>query len=336
MPRVSVILPVFNGASTIERAIASIRAQTYSDWELLVVNDGSTDATISVAEAASTAEPRIRLLNQPHFGLVTALNLGLQHARGEFIARMDADDECLPERLAAQTDWLLARPELGLVGCLVEFGGDRERNAGYALHVDWINSVVTPEQIALNRFIESPFAHPSVMFRRELIEQHGGYRAGDFPEDYDLWLRWLAAGVGMAKVPRPLLRWNDPPTRLSRTDPCYSPENFFRLKAKAIADELAGRTRSRAVWVWGAGRPTRKRVAFLETHGVLIAGFIDIDPKKTGKQIAGRPVISATSLPAPADAFVLGYVSSRGARALIRSALHTRGYSEGSDFLMCA
>src|SRR6185436_16591977 len=104
---------------------------------------------------------------------------------------------------------------IGLVGCLVEFGGDRSASEGYALHVDWINALTTPDEIALNRFVESPLAHPSVMFRRELVEKHGGYRAGDFPEDYELWLRWMEAGARMGKVPRVLLTWQDGPGRLS-------------------------------------------------------------------------------------------------------------------------
>jgi hypothetical protein len=88
--------------------------------------------------------------------------------------------------------------------------------------------------------------------------------------------------------------------------------------------------------VWGAGRPTRKRTAHLEAHGVAIAGFIDIDPKKTGRAVGGRPVMSPEELPPPGAAFVLGYVASRGARELIRRELGRRGYVEGRDFLMCA
>lgn len=336
---ISVVLPVFNAEPTVERAIASVRAQTFLDWELLVIDDGSTDNTPSVTAAAAVNDSRIRVMSRPHEGLVAALNSGIAAARGALIARMDADDESHPERLAEQRAAFEREPELGLVGCLVEFGGDRTANAGYALHVDWINSLVTPEEIALNRFVESPFAHPSVMFRRELVERFGGYRAGDFPEDYELWLRWIDAGVRTMKVPRPLLRWNDPPARLSRTDPRYSPEAFFRTKALWIARELLRRAEhgeSRPLWIWGAGRPTRKRAAHLKTHGLEIAGYIDVDPKKTGRTLAGLPILSPAEIPSPDKAFVLGYVSSRGARDLIRSTLVARNFTEGRDFLMCA
>ncbi|HTL68927.1 MAG TPA: glycosyltransferase [Lacunisphaera sp.] len=336
MPAVSVILPVRNAAVTIGRAVASVQAQTFRDWELVAVDDGSDDGTRAWLERAARDDARIRLLAQPAHGLVPALNAGLAAARGDLIARLDADDECHPERLAIQVDYLAAHPAVGLVSCLVGFGGDRSVQAGYALHVEWLNALVTPEQIALNRFVESPLAHPSVMFRRELVAGLGGYRAGDFPEDYELWLRWLDAGVVMAKVPRELLTWHDAPGRLSRVDPRYSPEAFFSVKAGFVARELQRVGGARPVWVWGAGRPTRKRAAHLGAHGVMVAGYVDIDPRKTGRAVGGVRVTAPAGLPPPDGAYVLGYVASRGARELIRAELGRRGYAEGRDFLMCA
>jgi glycosyltransferase involved in cell wall biosynthesis len=346
-PLVSVVLPVWNAAATLARAVASIRQQTISDWELIAVDDGSTDGSRNLLDAAAKSDGRVRVLTQPHRGIVAALNVGLEAARGGCIARMDADDEAHPERLAEQVDFLERDPTVGVVSCLVEYGGNRRAQAGYALHVDWINSLVSPEQIALNRFIESPFAHPSVMFRRELADRHGAYREGDFPEDYELWLRWLDAGVRMAKVPRTLLTWHDPPARLSRTAARYGTEAFYRLKAEWIARWLkAGREKerraqrsrptTRPVIVWGAGRLTRRRAEHLLAHGVRIAGYIDIDPKKIGRKVGGLPVIALTEVPPRGEIFVLGYVASRGARELARATLTNLGYAEGRDFLMCA
>lgn len=342
MPDVSVILPVWNAAPTVARAVASICAQTLTDWELIVVDDGSTDGTREILHGLARGEPRMRLIEQPHAGVAAAANRAMAAARGEFVARMDADDEAFPERLAEQAAWLAA-PEnraVGVVGSRVEFGGDRAANAGYALHVDWVNALVTPEAIALERFVEAPVVNPSVMFRRELLARHGGYREGDFPEDYELWLRWLDAGVRMAKVPRVLLRWNDSPGRLTRRDPRYAPEAFFRMKAEWIARWLEGKrvSETREIFVWGAGRHTRKRAGHLETHGVRISGYVDVDVKKTGRGIGGTglPVLAPAELPAPGGIFVLGYVTTRGAREFIRAELLRRDYVEGRDFLMCA
>lgn len=337
MPLVSVVMPVHNAAATVARAVASIEAQTLRDWELLAVDDGSTDASQETLLELAANDSRVRVLTIARSGIVAALNAGLASATGEFVARMDADDESHHERLAEQAAVLQGNANTGLVSCRIDYGGDRERGAGYALHVDWLNSVVTSEQIALNRFIESPFAHPSVMFRRSLVEDYGGYLDGDFPEDYELWLRWLDADIRMEKLDRTLLTWHDQPDRLSRRDQRYSPEAFYKLKAKWIAEWLRHEVdAARPVWIWGAGRPTRQRTAHLATHGVRAAGYIDVDAKKINRSVGGLPVIAPDALAVHENPFVLGYVGTRGARDFIRADLGARGRMEGRDFIMCA
>lgn len=336
------LLPARDAAATLGRAVASILNQKFPDWELLVVDDGSVDATAGLLAPLAREESRLRVLRRPREGLVAALNAGLAVARGELVARMDADDEALPERLAAQVAWLDG-PEgraHGVVSCLVEHAGDAAAQAGYARHVAWLNGLLTPELMALRRFVDAPVAHPSVVFRRDLLGRHGGYRAGDFPEDYELWLRWMDAGVAFGKLPRVLLRWHDRPGRLSRTDARYAPEAFFRLKARWIARWLQARPdlAARPLLVWGAGRPTRLRAAVLASHGLRVAGYVDVDPAKVTPALGGRgpPVWAPSALPRPGEAFVLAYVSSPGARELIAADLAARGWVEGRDFLLCA
>jgi glycosyltransferase involved in cell wall biosynthesis len=334
---VSVVMPVRNAAAALKSAADSIRAQTFRRWELLVVDDGSEDATVACAAELAAADPRIRVMPRDHHGIAAALNHGLAEARGDLIARMDSDDISHPERLEEQAAFLSSNPDIGVVGCGVTYAGvPGTRGAGYALHVSWLNTLHTPEQIALNRFIESPLAHPAAMFRRELVCMHGGYREGPFPEDYELWLRWMDAGVRVASIPRELLVWNDSPLRLSRTDPRYGADAFYGLKADYLARAVGRTGHGRAVWIWGAGRPTRRRAGLLECHGVEIAGYIDIDPKKWGRVIAGRPVASPSAMPGPEEAMVLVYVGTRGARDYIRSQLTPRGYVEGRDFWVAA
>jgi cellulose synthase/poly-beta-1,6-N-acetylglucosamine synthase-like glycosyltransferase len=171
------------------------------------------------------------------------------------------------------------------------------------------------------------------MFRRELVEAYGPYRGGDFPEDYELWLRLMDAGVVMAKVPEILLTWNDPPKRLSRQDPRYRPEAFARIKAGYLARELERRS-IREILIWGAGRTSRKRAAFLEEHNIAIRAYIDIDPCKIGQRVHGRPVICRTELPQSGQVFIVSYVGSRGAGQEIEAFLQGRGYQPGRDYLL--
>ena len=336
MPLVSVILPARNAARTIDASVRSICAQSLRDWELIGVDDGSDDGTGDRMRDLARLDPRIRVLTQPRAGIVQALDRGLSAARSEIIARMDADDVAHPERFEEQLAFLRRRRDIGVVGSLVEFGGDPVSAEGFALHVDWLNGLVTPEEIELNRFVESPLAHPSVVFRRELVARFGGYRVGDFPEDYELWLRWIDAGVRVGKVARQLLVWNDLPGRLSRNDSRYSVSAFYAVKAKYLARAVERSRKGREVWVWGAGRPTRKRAGLLESHGISIRGYVEVDPRKIGRTIGDRPVRAPRGMPGPEIAMALAYVGSRGARELIRAQLAEMGFEEGEDCWVAA
>jgi len=266
-PYVSVVLPAYNAAVGVARALDSLLGQDHPCFEVVAVDDGSTDDTAAVIAAYAGRDPRVRLLRLAHAGVAHAFNAGIEAARGEFVARMDADDVSLPGRLSRQAAHLDANPGVGLVACRIRFGGDREAQAGYARHVDWTNTLTSARDIALARFVDAPVANPSVMFRKALVAEHGGAEQGDFPEDYEMWLRWLDAGVVMEKLPEELLVWNDPPTRATRTDPRYSPEAFYRVKARYLARWLARHNaRHPGVVVMGSGRITRKRAELLEEH----------------------------------------------------------------------
>jgi glycosyltransferase involved in cell wall biosynthesis len=335
--RISIVMPVRNAAATLPVVLESIRRQTLLDWELVAVDDGSNDETAGILASAARADSRIRILSQRACGIAEALQRGCAAARGEFIARLDADDWSPPERLLLQLEFFERNPQLGLVSCRVKHGGDPTAQAGYAAHVAWINSLLTPGDIALRRFVESPVAHPSVMFRRLLLQQHGGYESGDFPEDYELWLRWMDAGVQFGKVDAELLTWNDAPTRLSRTEQRYRPEAFYRTKCSYLARWLKCQVEpTREIWMWGAGRITRNRFRALEAEDISISGFIDVDEKKLGRMRDGRPVVGPNHLPSKDRSFILAGVSSRGARDLIAAELNRRGRAEGRDYLLVA
>ncbi|GAB7079685.1 glycosyltransferase [Megalodesulfovibrio paquesii] len=336
-PCVSVLMPVYNAATTLAKAVDSILAQTEANFELLAVDNGSTDDTLAMLQAYAARDSRVWPVPLPHGGIVAALNHGLTLARGRYVARMDGDDWSHPERLAAQRRMLDADAALGLVSCRVQFGGDGAACAGYAAYVDWINTLVSHEAISANRFRESPLAHPSVMFRRELVARHGGYREGPFPEDYELWLRWLEAGVRMAKHPEALLTWNDPPSRLSRTHANYAVDAFYALKTEALAQWLARHNPHHpGVHIIGAGQVSRKRARRLLEHGIRIVAWVDIDPKKIGQCYGGVPVISREALPPPGECFVLSYVASRDAHQIIMEFLQARGFVAGRNCLLAA
>jgi glycosyltransferase involved in cell wall biosynthesis len=336
-PLVSVVMPVRDAASTLPAAVDSIRAQTDAAWELVAVDDGSIDGSVDLLRSYAACDARIRVVSTGRRGLVSALNTGLAHARAPLIARMDADDLALPDRLGRQRRHLEEHPSLGLVASRVAFGGDRRAATGYARHVDWTNGVLSHDQIRLASFVESPLAHPSVMFRRDVVARFGAYADGAFPEDYELWLRWLAAGVRMEKLPETLLVWRDRADRLSRRDPRYDADAFARVKARYLARWLAAHNAHHpAITVWGAGRVSRRHARYLAGHGIAVDTWIDIDPRKIGRSIADAPVVSPAELPSPGRCFVVSYVGSTDARNLIDRRLRSAGYRVGEHYLLAA
>ncbi|MDH7570179.1 MAG: glycosyl transferase, partial [Armatimonadota bacterium] len=199
---------------------------------------------------------------------------------------------------------------------------------------EWLNSLVTHEEICRDLFVESPFAHPSVTFRKELVLNAGGYQDHGWAEDYDLWLRLALAGTRFAKVPEVLHYWRDRPDRLTRTADEYSFRNFRRLKIHYLRQGFL-QTRHE-VMVWGAGRGGKAWAADLEAAGLSIVAHIDVDPKKIGRTRRGRPVLAPDELPSPGGPPVLVTVGVKGARALIRRELDARGYVEGRDYVCVA
>ena len=335
-PQVSVTIPAYNAASTLAVAVDSILAQTFTDFELIIVDDGSTDHTADIIRQYVAADSRVRGFTIIHSGVSVAANVAISEARADLVARMDADDYSHPERLAKQVAYMHGHPEIGIVGTLVEFGGDRESAGGYARHVDWANSLVTPEEISLHRFQESPLPNPSTMFRRELFYKYGGYIDKEIPEDYELWLRWMSFDVQVGKIPEKLVVWNDPPTRLSRTSEACSIENFYKVKTPYLATWLIDNVEpEKAIYVIGAGKMSRQRALLLEESGIVIAGWIDVDPKKignivNGKRVYGRPVLKE------APCFAVAYLAGHDANEQLLEFLNEEGLVMGKDYILAS
>lgn len=336
-PAVSVTMPCYNSAETVTTAVESILNQSFEDFELIAVDDGSSDATADILHEYAIADKRIRPVFVGHQGVVGAANIAVAESKGEFIARMDSDDYSMPDRLGEQVDFLRSHSEVGLTASLVTFGGDRLENEGYALYVDWINTIVSHEEISLNRFVEFPFANPSIMMRRELPEKFGSFRDGDFPEDYELVLRFLENGVRMEKVQKELLVWNDPPQRISRNHPRYSIDAFYRVKSGYLFRHLERVNPCHPdILMIGSSRLSRRRAAMLEKHGVNITAYIEVNPNKIGTFFNGKPIISYEDIPQAGECFILSYVASRGARGDIINSLAKAGYKMGRDYLLVA
>ncbi|MDT3428365.1 glycosyltransferase involved in cell wall biosynthesis [Paenibacillus forsythiae] len=214
MANLSVLMPVYNASCFLEHAVESILQQSYTDFELIVINDGSTDNSLEILERYS--DPRIKLIhNGTNSGIVSSLNCGLNAASGAYIARMDADDYSLPDRFKAQIQFMDLHPEIGVCGTQYRIMGSPPHGDGglsTALPCD-------PDIVACSLLINCCLAHPSVMLRRRVLDRlHSPPYDPDYQhaEDYHLWAR-LSAITRIANLEQCYLYYRQHDLQLSRT-----------------------------------------------------------------------------------------------------------------------
>lgn len=329
-PRISILLPVRNEERLLPAALASLSRQTLTDWELVAVDDGSSDATAAILAAAAAGDARVRVLRQPAHGLVAALNSGLAACRAPLVARMDGDDICHPQRLQRQAAFLADHPAVTLVACGVRQVPRPTVTDGMLAYERWQNSLLDHDAIGRDLFVESPFVHPSVTFRRDAVLALGGYRESGWAEDYDLWLRLAQAGARFARLAEVLFYWRDRPQRQTRTAPAYALAAFRACKVHHLrAGYLAGVA---TVTLWGAGIEGKAWRRALQAAGIGVRRWIEVDPRKLGQTIHGAPVVGIDAL-APGDGPILVTVGARGARAQVREHAARSSLVEGRDFV---
>jgi hypothetical protein len=261
-PPVSVILPVCDGAADLSAAVDTILQQTFADFELIAINDGSSDGTAAVLDGLR--DPRVRVIHQDNMGLAATLNRGIGVACGRYIARQDHDDWAMPTRLEKQVAFMEANPDCALVGTRAEIWvGNRKTKRVHDHPTD--NAALQFELL-----FDNPFLHSSTMLRKSSLDAVGGYsidRSRQPPEDYELWSR-LARRYQVANLPERLTIYRELPGSLSRAGP-----NPFQEKLVLISSEnLAHAT--------GDGVPDQRHrdvAALVHNAYQMICGRPDID-----------------------------------------------------------
>ncbi len=331
-PQISINLPIYNAAATLAQTLDSIKEQTFHHYEVVAIDDGSTDQSVAIYESYARNDHRFRLFRCDHQGVVASSNYAIDESRADLIARMDADDIMMPQRLEQQYEYMQRHPEISVVGTQVELFPANCLGQGSIEYIGWQNRSITPTDIANNIYLELPIAHPSALFRKEALMMAGGYRHGAFPEDYELLLRLHSQGHQMGKIPEILLRWRESEKRLTHTDPRYSREAFNQVRIPYLARDKRLQSH-RPLVIWGAGRASRKRASLLFEKGFKPAAWIDIDPKKIGLEYHQAKVVPPEWLVQNQKPYILNYVNNHGKRDEIARYLEQRGYHEGSDYL---
>ncbi|MEQ9304506.1 MAG: glycosyltransferase family A protein [Marinoscillum sp.] len=226
-PKISILTPVKNAEPWIKECIDSVLIQD-CDWQWILVDDGCTDQTIAIIE--SYRDERIEIHRNTGHGIIPALATGLTHCRDSFVTRMDADDVMPDQRLLQMSQALEDSPEKTVVTGLVRYFADTPLSKGYLSYENWLNEINVQGNQWSNIYRECVIASPNWMVRKEELEQSGGFKNLQYPEDYDLTFRWYENDFSITSIPSTTLFWREHRQRTSRNSDHYHQKSFFRLK----------------------------------------------------------------------------------------------------------
>lgn len=229
MAKISVILPVYNAGKFLQPAIDSILKQSFTDFEFLICDDCSSDNSPAVLQKAAELDSRIKLLrNEKNSGITFTLNKLLANTSAPLIARMDADDVAVPERLSLQYDFMLKNPAVAVAGGNLEIIDEEDSPLGKRIYPQSFSAI---KKVML---CQNPLAHPSVIMRKDVIEKLGGYLEQVGCEDYYMWLRAVENGFELANLPETLLHYRLSANQIKQRDMKKSLRSTIKLQRKYI------------------------------------------------------------------------------------------------------
>lgn len=282
---ISILLPVFNAAPFLSDCLQSVVQQTETNWELLAVDDFSTDASYELLAAFAKKDDRIQVFKDTEKGIISALRLAFAKSRGQFITRMDADDLMMPDKLMMLKSKLQALGAGHITTGHVQYFSDTALGDGYRKYQDWLNHLVDRQNHYEYIYKECVLPSPTWMMYRKDLKQIGGFEAKRYPEDYDLCFRAYANGLKIVGIPKIIHQWRDHPERTSRTNPVYADARFLDLKLfwflKTDYDH------KRPLVIWGAGRKGKAIAQFLIERNIPFFWMTD-NKRKQGVNIYGQ------------------------------------------------
>ena len=284
MCTVSILMPAKNSAKYIADCLDSIIAQTYIDWELIVVNDHSTDETEKILKSYSVQDSRIKYHNNTGSGIIPALQKAYGKCSGDFITRMDSDDLMTQNKLKLFVTQLENKGEGYLAVGKVKYISDYQLGEGYLKYASWLNHLTESNANYTDIYKECSIPSPNWMLSRNDFEKSGGFNSEVYPEDYDLAFRFRAAGLILTNINEVTHLWRDHAERASRNDENYSDNKFSKLKVHHFLDQ--DYDNGRALVLWGAG-PKGKAIAKELSLKCIAFRWICNNPKKIGHDIYG-------------------------------------------------
>ncbi len=309
-PLVSILMPVKNAMPYLVECLDSICAQSYDQWELIAINDGSDDDSRDILMQYAQRDDRIRTSDNDGAGIIPALQLAYRLCRGSLITRMDADDIMSPNKLEVMAASLMDRQQVIAVGQVEYFSTDGVLGDGYRQYQDWLNRLTAIGNNFSDIYKECVIPSPCWMMHRVDLDAIGGFQSDRYPEDYDLAFRMYRSGYSVCSCSQVIHRWRDYPHRTSRTDDNYADNRFLDLKVHYFIK--IDHSPHRQLILWGAGKKGKNIAQLLLAKEIPFKWICD-NPKKIGHNIYGVIMEETNIVSTDINAQVIVAVAGEGA-----------------------
>lgn len=319
-PLVSIIIPFKNTESFLHECLQSIINQTYIHWEIIAVNDHSTDQSLTIVESFKQQDSRIQVYNNNGTGIIEALRTAYSHSRGVLITRMDSDDIMSTHKIEVLATALLEKGKGNLAIGQVEYFSQQGISNGYERYEKWLNNLTKKGANYTEIYKECVIPSPCWMAYREDLDAAGSFTYNRYPEDYDLAFRFYEIGLKCIPCDKKIHLWRDYDTRTSRTSVHYAQNYFLEIKLHYFLS-LEYNNEKKLI-LWGAGNKG-KEVAKALIKMKLDFYWLCDNPKKIGKEIYGKQMLHYTQLEKLEATQTIVTVANHDAQIVIRSYLKT-------------
>ncbi len=328
---ISILMPVKNTVTFLSDCLNSIIQQTEKHWELIAINDHSTDDSLQILENFAKEDPRIKVFINDGHGIIAALRLAYKNSQGQLITRMDSDDIMLPKKLAILKKQLVQHGEGHLAIGQVQYFSVTELGDGYKKYQDWLNDLTEKGTNFQDIYKECVIPSPCWMIDRTDLERCEAFRRNRYPEDYDLCFRFYENGVKVIPNNQVLHQWRDYPTRTSRTDKNYADNRFLAIKVHYFLKlEL---DKNRPLVIWGAGKKG-KLIARQLVERRIDFHWVCNNERKIGKDIYGQLLLPFNAIKKMEQPQLIISVAGDLPQQEILTFLQKQGFEASKDYYL--
>ncbi|MDK1030078.1 MAG: glycosyltransferase family 2 protein [Anaerolineae bacterium] len=326
---ISIIMPAKNASSYVGACIESIILQEETNWELIVVNDNSSDSTKSIAENFGKVDTRISVIDNQGAGIIEALKTAYQHAKGEFVTRMDSDDVMPSIKLKELKKELSSAGKGSLSTGLVEYFPKADIGEGFKKYEEWLNRLCATNSHYQEIYKECVVASPCWMMYKADFENLGAFNSIMYPEDYELVFRFYEKRLKIASSNKVLHLWRDHPERASRNDDNYASPHFFDLKMTYFMK--LDYDKSKELILWGTGAKGKFLADNLQARGVDFTWMCD-NKRKHGVNIKGVIIEDFMRIENRSNFQLIIAVAQRNAQEKMKVFLKSCGLTQNEDY----